>query len=387
MATFETAFYQQRREEQNPHTIGTAERYTGESILQREKICKWIEEDQPLDKLLSQEKDWWYYYHLSVMRQGLFAWYPFKKEAELLEIDAEYGALTGLFCDKCKKVAVTETCYERAKAIAKRYNDRENLTVYAGALEDFDYTKFYDRFDYIVINGVLERKGYGYKEQKAYLEYLNLIQKMLKPTGILLLVVNNRYGLQYFCGKREKFTGYPYEGINQYPDGTPAYGFEKGEVSSLLENSGFAHKKFYYPLPDADYPQAVATDESRDWDDFEERLTFYDRDPDTLVAREKCLMRDFMKNGALGYMANDFLVEASVNVAQTNIKEAFVAMDRGKARSFATAIENRHIVRKTPVFMEGEAVAAQCCQNINELMNRGIHVVEHQMEKGSIMMP
>lgn len=34
MATFETAFYQQRREEQNPHTIGTAERYTGESILQ-----------------------------------------------------------------------------------------------------------------------------------------------------------------------------------------------------------------------------------------------------------------------------------------------------------------------------------------------------------------
>ena len=48
MATFETAFYQQRREEQNPHTIGTAERYTGESILQREKICKWIEEDQPL---------------------------------------------------------------------------------------------------------------------------------------------------------------------------------------------------------------------------------------------------------------------------------------------------------------------------------------------------
>ena len=81
MATFETAFYQQRREEQNPHTIGTAERYTGESILQREKICKWIEEDQPLDKLLSQEKDWWYYYHLSVMRQGLFAWYPFKKEA------------------------------------------------------------------------------------------------------------------------------------------------------------------------------------------------------------------------------------------------------------------------------------------------------------------
>ena len=61
MATFETAFYQQRREEQNPHTIGTAERYTGESILQREKICKWIEEDQPLDKLLSQEKDWWYY--------------------------------------------------------------------------------------------------------------------------------------------------------------------------------------------------------------------------------------------------------------------------------------------------------------------------------------
>ena len=387
MATFETAFYQQRREEQNPHTIGTAERYTGESILQREKICKWIEEDQPLDKLLSQEKDWWYYYHLSVMRQGLFAWYPFKKEAELLEIDAEYGALTGLFCDKCKKVAVTETCYERAKAIAKRYNDRENLTVYAGALEDFDYTKFYDRFDYIVINGVLERKGYGYKEQKAYLEYLNLIRKMLKPTGILLLVVNNRYGLQYFCGKREKFTGYPYEGINQYPDGTPAYGFEKGEVSSLLENSGFAHKKFYYPLPDADYPQAVATDESRDWDDFEERLTFYDRDPDTLVAREKCLMRDFMKNGALGYMANDFFVEASVNAAQTNIKEAFVAMDRGKARSFATAIENRHIVRKTPVFMEGEAVAAQCCQNIKELMNRGIHVVEHQMEKGSIMMP
>ena len=320
------------------------------------------------------------------MRRALFAWYPFQKNAELLEIDADYGALTGLFCDKCAKVVATESSLRKAKAIKERYKGRNNLQVYAGALEDFDYRRFENRFDYIVLYNVLERKGYGYGEQKAYLEYLDLVKMMLKPHGKILAVVNNRHGIRYFCGARDPYTGIPFDGINKYPNGTKAYAFEKNELEELLVNADMPHYKFFYPLPDARFPQMIYTDSHMVYENISERMTFYDIPNDTLIARERCLYKDFMKSGVFGYFANSFLVEIVIKDENTKVEYAIISSDRGSDRSFATVVYAEKVT-KNPIYWQGKATAALCVNNIRELKNNGIRIVPHELNNGNIIMP
>ena len=73
------------------------------------------------------------YLALSELRRGLFSWYDFGREASILEIGGGYGALTGLFCERAREVVVTERSPYRAQIIQKRYEDRDNLSVYVGA--------------------------------------------------------------------------------------------------------------------------------------------------------------------------------------------------------------------------------------------------------------
>lgn len=389
MTRFYPDFYQERRDDFRTYAIGQAERTKKESIFIREKLCKLFKrsESENYEDVLKKDKDWWTFYHLSNMRRGLFSWYDFKEDARLLEVDADFGALTGEFCDRCAEVVATESSIIKAKAIANRYKKRKNLTVYAGAVEDFDYNKFYGQFDYIVLYNVLEKKGYGYSEKKAYREYLDLIKSFLKKDGKILLVTTNRYGIRYICGARDRYTGKAFDGINHYPNGTEAYAFEKGELQDLLKQLGFTNYKFFYPIPDASVPQMICTDENFCNDIISERVTFYDIDDETLVARERCLYQDFMNNGVFGYFANSFFVEIALNGKCSDVRYAILSSDRGKKRSFSTIVYHSNIVRKKPMYEEGKEILDIYIKNMERLEKRGIKIVEHHIEQQSIVMP
>ena len=73
----------------------------------------------------------------------------------------------------------------------------------------------------------------------------------------MLIAVENRYGLKYFCGAPEPHTGIPFSGINGYPYGSSGYSFSRKEMIDILESAGFRHYKFYYPLPDYKLPQLI----------------------------------------------------------------------------------------------------------------------------------
>lgn len=60
-----------------------------------------------------------------------------RPDADVLEIGAGFGALTGILCEKAAPVTVTERALFRARAITKRYADYTNLDVYAGDLRIF----------------------------------------------------------------------------------------------------------------------------------------------------------------------------------------------------------------------------------------------------------
>ena len=334
------------------------------------------------DAVISEESDWQIFYHLSELRTGILSWYDFETDAEVLEIGAGFGALTGRLCRMCKHVTATERSLYRAQSIAKRYESVENLDVYAGDVADLEFEA---SFDYIVLIGLLERVGGGSAAHEPYVRYLERLQKWLKPGGKILLAVENRYGLRYFCGAPEPHTNRAFSGINRYMYGTSGYSFSRQELDEILGEAGFEKRKFYYPLPDYKLPQLIYTDAYLPERNLKERLIPYYRRNDTLIASELELYDDVVANGVFPFFANSFLVECGVQCEQGAVIYSAVSTDRGEGRSYATVIRQDELVHKLPLYEAGKESAEKLYESISDLKQHGIPVVEHVLlENGGL---
>ena len=368
--------------------ICTQENKSNTPTATDQKVLAYLDAEQLdyYDAVISEEENFQVWYQLSSLRTGLISWYPFEQNATVLEIGAGFGALTGMLCDKCDSVSATERSLVRAEAIVKRWNQKENLTVYAGEWSEIEFPQ---KFDYIIITGVMERIGGGSNNKQIYVDYLKKAAKLLNPKGKLLVSVENRYGLRYFCGAVEPHTNRAFDGIRKYMQGTGGYSFSRQELEEIVIGAGFTNHKFYYPLPDYKFPQLIYTDTYLPEKNLKERLIPYYTRKDTLVARELELYDDVVANGVFPFFANSFLVEGCMEEdALSNVLYSAVSTDRGKERAFTTLIVENEKVEKTPVFAEGSANARQLYENISDLAAHEIPVVEHkQMPNGGLELP
>lgn len=364
------------------------------------------------DAVIWEEKEWQIFYHLSQLRTGILSWYDFAPGASVLEIGAGFGALTGCLCGKCAHVTATERSLYRAKGIVTRYEGINNLDVYAG---DVSQMEFPEKFDYIVLIGILERAGGGSLCVEPYGVYLKSFKRLLQPQGRILCAVENRFGLRYFCGAVEPHTNRAFDGLNRYWQGTGGCCFSKKEMEEIVAQAGFGWHKFYYPLPDYKLPQLIYTDQHLPEKNLKERLIPYYRRSDTLVMQEQELYDDIISNQVFPFFANSFLVEcgrmwgsdegadivcgescakgagtASESVEEVGFENvgivyAAVSTDRGEERSFATAIYENGIVRKKPLYEKGRKNARKLYGNISDLKAHGIPVAEHRLLLGDVL--
>lgn len=353
---------------------------------QIERDIRWyieVNAGEDYDDLIKNDERWEVFFHLSQMRTSLVNWYEFKEGSSLLEIGGDFGALTGVFCDRCGKVAVLENSPYRAEAICKRYRSRNNLSVYIETPESFQCS---EQFDYIMLAGGLEDIGRGGMLVKDYGAYIKRLESWLKPDGKLLLAVDNRYGLRYFCGTPERHTGIPFRGINQYPDSLAGRTFSRRELISILEEAGFPYHKFYYPLPDYLVPQLIYSEEYLPQKDVCERLVFYYENAGTLVANERDLYADIIENHVFEFFANSFFVECGWEKGCSVIYGALTT-DRGPECALATTIHDNDIVKKKALYSEGLKSVRSVYENIQELEKQGICVVPHRWEDRGVVMP
>jgi phosphorylcholine metabolism protein LicD/precorrin-6B methylase 2 len=336
------------------------------------------------DDIITDDNRWQVFYHLSELRTGIISWFNFKPDAKVLEIGAGFGAITGTLCKKCRHVTVTEKSLFRAESIAKRYERFDNLDIYAGNFED---TQLKQKYDYIVLIGFLENLGGGTSDKKIYAEYLRKIKDMLNSDGKILLAVENRFGLRYFCGATEPHTNRAFDGINGYPKGTSGCSFSKQELEEILELAGLKDVKFYYPLPDYKLTQLVYTDSYLPEKNLKERLIPYYLRNDTLVASENELYDDIVKNNVFPFFSNSYFVECSLDGTFCNISYAAITTDRGLYGSYTTTIHEDGFVRKMPLYQNGEENAKHLYENILDLQSRGIPVAIHTWKNGGLELP
>ena len=326
-------------------------------------------------------KDGAIFHNFTKSRENLFNWYPFKKDACLLEIGAGMGALTGLFCEKCDHVVAIEPAPQRAEIIRKRYSEKKNLDI---VCEDIFLISFEKKFDYIVVAGVLEYAAMNNHDGNAYLRFLNRVTDLLKTDGVLLLAIENRFGLKYWCGTAEDHTGIPFDGISGYEangftsryDAEGVRTFGKKELGDLLDSVGLVQQRWYYPLPDYKFPMAIFSDEKLpEMSDIDAIKFTYSMESE-LVANEKKLYKDIIDNEVFPFFANSYLVEArSEKGGNYYVKYATLKRDyKDKYRiGLLCDSENRYI--KIPLTEQSNEHLENSINNLNELEKRDIPVV------------
>lgn len=223
------------------------------------------DKEEEIEKLLQGNPPWPIPYHLSPQRQHLLDWYPFKKDASILDIGAGCGALTGLFSHNLKRVVCLELTDIRAQIIAKRWGDRDNIEVYCGLIEDFNPQ---ERFDYVNLTGVLEYAGMFYKNGKdenvfadAPVKFLNKVSNLVKKGGTVFIAIENPLGIRYFTGSVEDHYGELFEGLENYPQYKGIRTFTQKELVKLAQQSGFSDLNLYFPIPDYKFPTFIMSEE------------------------------------------------------------------------------------------------------------------------------
>jgi len=236
--------------------------YSGEDSYSdgsiEDEILDIVTHNSDFSRFLATDERWPILYHLSPLRRNLLEWYDFDRNATLLEIGAGCGALTGLFCERTKKVVAVELSRRRAEIVANRHREKANLEIVVGNLNDM----FYDRqFDYVTLIGVLEYAGRFTKTDNPYHDFIVQIRKHLKPEGTLIVAIENKFGLKYWAGAKEEHNGGYFESIENYLQNSSIRTFGKAELRALLNMAGYDVVKFYYPMPDYKLPQQIFSDD------------------------------------------------------------------------------------------------------------------------------
>ena len=333
-------------------------------------------------KAIAEHFHWSTYYHLTHTRTNILNWYPFKKDARILEIGCGLGAITNMLCDRCKSVTAVELSKRRAAAALLRCRERENLEIIVGNLNDVE---FEEKFDYITLIGVLEYQGSYTNTSHPYVDFLRKIKGLLKPDGKLLIAIENQYGLKYWCGAREDHTGVPFDGINQYKLGREnGKTFSRTALENMIQESGFANSFFYYPMPDYKLPSVVYSQAFLPKDgNMHNMKCYYAPNKKTLIADEASIYEDVIRNGAFEFMANAFLVECSDSADIGEITFALMNDMRAKPYRVGTRfVKNNKVEKFLLASGINEAHIQQITDNETQMADAGLNVLQSEKTDG-----
>ncbi|WP_040952370.1 class I SAM-dependent methyltransferase [Gorillibacterium massiliense] len=258
------------------------------------------------EAVLAEDSRWPILYHFSTIRQNILEWFPFKRNAEVLEIGAGCGAVTGALLKNDLFVTCIELSKKRSMINAFRHKNYENLEIIVGNFNDIEITK---KYDYITLVGVLEyAKLYIDNKNNPYLYFLKKIKEYLKEDGKLFIAIENKFGLKYWSGAKEDHTGILFDGIEGYTSNNSAETFSKTELKTMLYEAGLHDFEFYYPYPDYKFPLQIYSDkrlpqigdlvlERYNYD--QDKLSFFD---------EKSVYDNLINSQMYDFFSNSFLI-------------------------------------------------------------------------------
>lgn len=212
------------------------------------------------DKIIMEKGSWPVFYHLTDIRENIINWYPIESDAEVLEIGAGCGAISGILADKAGKVTAIDLSKKRSTINAYKNQDKDNLEIIVGNFNDIALN-LEKKFDYITLIGVFEYAKCYIDEKNAVDVFLEKISNLLKANGKLVIAIENQMGLKYFAGCKEDHVGKYFEGIEGYTTTEGVETYSKKKITEILQRNGYNNLYFYYPYPDYKLPEKIFSDD------------------------------------------------------------------------------------------------------------------------------
>ena len=258
--------------------------------------------------------DWPSEYHLSRQRHCLVRPLGIRAGDRVLELGGGCGAITRFLGEIGAEVTTVEGSVQRARIAAERCRDLPNVKVVADDLVLFHTD---ERFDWVLLIGVLEYAPMFSAEQDPVHHYLTSVTKFLAPRGRIVIAIENKLGLKYFNGCNEDHLGVPFVGVQGLYGAKTPRTFGHQELDAQVRAAGMDQVEFLYPFPDYKLPSILLSEAALSDPLFNAAdllaLT-YARDYGGSRYRlfdEKLALREIVANGLLGALSNSFVVVAS----------------------------------------------------------------------------
>lgn len=300
------------------------------------------------------------------IQKGLLQWYDFKEGSNVLYIGDENTPLAHMLVEKKLKTI----CMPLEMLLEEDWQQ--------------EYCQY---FDYIVCIEALER-------QTVPVSFLDIFHMLLRSNGIILLGMNNRMGIRYFCGDRDSYTNRCFDSIEGYryaytkmEDNFQGRSYNRAEIRRMLNASGFEQFCFYSVFSDLRNPTLIYSERVLPTEDLANRLIPLLNYPYTAFMNERLLYEDLVDNDMFHQMANAYLIECTIDGTLSDVDHVTCSMDRGRERALFTIIHHSERVEKKAAYPEGRKRLALFVEHGNDLAAHGISVVDARIEKDAYVMP
>ena len=303
---------------------------------------------------------------VKMLSKGLLNWYDFQPGQQALYIGDKSDALAELLTERLLWVeyaSCNQTCEQAWQQTHK------------------------ESFDYIIAVQELEKQPDPSCSLCAW-------RNMLKPGGKLLLGMNNRLGIRYFCGDRDPYTERNFDGIEHYrraytrkEDVFRGRCYSQQEIKELLQRSGWMSFQFFSVLSDLNNPVLIFAEDYLPNEDLANRVFPTYNYPDTVFLEEESLYTGLCRNGLFHKLANAYLVECSPDGQFTDVQHVTGSMERGRESALLTIIRRSGVVEKRPVCPEGQKQLTKLLEHSRDLKAHGVPVVDARFEDGIYRMP
>ena len=324
-----------------------------------EKDCISIIKNEPtLENILT----------LSKIRENILSWYPFKENTSILEIGANLGEITGLFCQKAKKVVAIEESKTKAEIIAKRHQNKQNLEIMVG---DLNNIKIEEKFDYIILIGYLENKKVDFKQT------LNIAKSLLDENGTILLALDNKLGMKYFS--KTDSTGITISNpVNKQF-------INLNKIYEYLKELDLSNIKTYYPMPDYKLTNVIFTDQRPlSKNDLSRNVTYNNNDT-ILFFDENTAYRELLdiKENISKNFVNSYLLEISNKEINNKIKFISFSNMRKHEYKIKTIMDDEYVY-KYPSNNESKKHIEETKENIEIIKESNLKTLDDYNENGII---
>ncbi|RLA07967.1 MAG: hypothetical protein DRQ51_04325 [Gammaproteobacteria bacterium] len=259
-------------------------------------------------------KDWSSEYHLTRKRTQLLRGFDFNKNSKVLEVGAGCGAITRFLGETFDDVVAVEGSIARARLAKLRTKDLNTISILCAP---FQKIKFKKKFDIIFCIGVFEYSNIFVDGDDPYDVILKYFSDILSENGVVVIAIENQFGLKYFASSGEDHTNIMFDGIegySKYKNRCKTFGYD--ELDARLKKY-FDKTQFYFPYPDYKIPSCVLSEKFLKSANVGELVGGYSsRDYMKLrqpLFDEKLALLEIDKNDKLHFFSHSFLVIASKN--------------------------------------------------------------------------